>query len=470
MRGPSWDCSWNSEQGFQTEPLPTVGCSIAPGEANRSRSPRGSLYVGGSGRGARGFVLAPSGLRARRAIGSTSFNVGSRIREMSGRPWEPLVPRGGHSESGACRIESPSSSTSCLRIRGSMSICSRASRLSILRSIPRLLRSGSGSAFARSAAETRASRPDRTPGPRSRTNGCHRWRRWTDSWEGRHAIWLAFQGAGACQIRRTIEHAYAYDLSRTVDQIRTGYSFDETCQGTVPEAITCALESVSFEDAVRNAVSLGGDADTLAAIAGPIAEALRGIPEEVISAVKQRYLAEASEIIRTVVRLRGGVEPSSIARWTTVPPNSGSLPTDQDEISSPATCTGASARWTERPSTSGSQRPFDRSERGRHGDGGDGLHAGRQQRGGGVDSLRSDACHGKSSVALRVWATQSGSARGKAGGARSRWFRSQRTVTSSFDSERQECDGPQGGTSTRRRWSFTDQTLTAIFSESPRPS
>ena len=126
-----------------------------------------------------------------------------------------------------------------------------------------------------------------------------------------HAIWLAFQGAAAGKIRRTIEHAYGYDLSRTVDQIRPGYSFDESCQGTVPEAITCALESVSFEDAVRNAVSLGGDADTLAASAGPIAEALHGIPEEVISAVKQRYLGEASDIIRTVVRLYGCEEESS---------------------------------------------------------------------------------------------------------------------------------------------------------------
>ena len=77
-----------------------------------------------------------------------------------------------------------------------------------------------------------------------------------------HAIWLAFQGAAPRQIRRTIEHAYGYDLSRTVEAIRPGYSFDETCQRTVPEAITCALKSTSFEDAIWNAVSLGGDADT----------------------------------------------------------------------------------------------------------------------------------------------------------------------------------------------------------------
>ena len=118
-----------------------------------------------------------------------------------------------------------------------------------------------------------------------------------------HAIWLAFQDAGAERIRRTIEHAYGYDLSRTVDQIRPHYRFDETCQGTVPEAITCALESTSFEDAVRNAISLGGDADTLAAIAGPIAEALHGIPEYLVATAKARYLSEASDILRIRERM-----------------------------------------------------------------------------------------------------------------------------------------------------------------------
>ena len=118
-----------------------------------------------------------------------------------------------------------------------------------------------------------------------------------------HAIWLAFQGAAAEKIRRTIEHAYGYDLSRTVDQIRPAYTFDESCQGTVPEAITCALESVRFEDAVRNAISLGGDADTLAAIAGPIAEAMHGIPEVLIATAKERYLAEALDIVDTMERL-----------------------------------------------------------------------------------------------------------------------------------------------------------------------
>ena len=118
-----------------------------------------------------------------------------------------------------------------------------------------------------------------------------------------HAIWLACQGAAAGKIRRTIEHAYGYDLSRTVDRIRPGYSFDEACQRTVPEAITCALESASFEDAVRNAISLGGDADTLAAIAGPIAEALHGVPEDLVASAKERFLSPARDIVDTLERM-----------------------------------------------------------------------------------------------------------------------------------------------------------------------
>ena len=119
----------------------------------------------------------------------------------------------------------------------------------------------------------------------------------------RAAIWLAYQGSDAGQIRRTIEHTYGYDLSRTVDQIRPGYGFDETCQRTVPEAITCALESESFEDAIRNAVSLGGDSDTISAIAGPIAEAMRGIPEELVVTVEDQYLAKARDIVEVIHRL-----------------------------------------------------------------------------------------------------------------------------------------------------------------------
>ena len=105
-----------------------------------------------------------------------------------------------------------------------------------------------------------------------------------------HAIWLAFNDADPVEIRSEIVSIYGYDLSRSVDEIRPDYSFDVSCQGTVPPAITCALESTSFEDAVRSAVSLGGDSDTLAAIAGPIAEALHGMPRGIATEAERRLL------------------------------------------------------------------------------------------------------------------------------------------------------------------------------------
>ncbi len=83
------------------------------------------------------------------------------------------------------------------------------------------------------------------------------------------------------RIKARIEKEYGYDLSKTLDEIRPTYRFNETCQQTVPQAITAFLESADFEDAIRNAISLGGDSDTLAAITGSIAEAAYGIPERI---------------------------------------------------------------------------------------------------------------------------------------------------------------------------------------------
>jgi len=91
------------------------------------------------------------------------------------------------------------------------------------------------------------------------------------------AIYLARDGMKKDNIKDYIESKYKYDLSRTLDEIRPVYRFNETCQETVPEAIIAFLESSSFEDAIRNAISLGGDSDTLAAITGSIAEAYYGI-------------------------------------------------------------------------------------------------------------------------------------------------------------------------------------------------
>ena len=94
------------------------------------------------------------------------------------------------------------------------------------------------------------------------------------------AIFLARTGHSKPEIKRYVEQTFGYDLSRTCDEIRPYYCHVETCQQTVPEAIIAFLESTGFEDALRNAVSLGGDSDTLACITGGIAEAFYGMPPE----------------------------------------------------------------------------------------------------------------------------------------------------------------------------------------------
>ncbi len=93
------------------------------------------------------------------------------------------------------------------------------------------------------------------------------------------AIFLARTGHSKAEIKEYVEREFGYDLSRTLDEIRPGYWFNESCQGTMPQAIIAFLESTDFEDAIRNAISLGGDSDTLAAITGSIAEAAYGVPQ-----------------------------------------------------------------------------------------------------------------------------------------------------------------------------------------------
>ena len=92
------------------------------------------------------------------------------------------------------------------------------------------------------------------------------------------AAFLALHGSTKEEIKTEIENRFQYDLSFTLDSIRDTYSFDVSCQGSVPQAIVSFLESADFEDAIRNAVSIGGDSDTIAACAGTIAEAYYGIP------------------------------------------------------------------------------------------------------------------------------------------------------------------------------------------------
>jgi ADP-ribosylglycohydrolase len=94
------------------------------------------------------------------------------------------------------------------------------------------------------------------------------------------AIFLARTGHSKAEIRRYIESEFGYALNRTCDEIRPGYCHVESCMETVPEAITAFLEGESFEDVIRIAVSLGGDCDTLTAIAGSIAEGFYGVPED----------------------------------------------------------------------------------------------------------------------------------------------------------------------------------------------
>ena len=95
------------------------------------------------------------------------------------------------------------------------------------------------------------------------------------------AIWLARQRTLAADIRQELMTRFGYDLDRTVDEIRPGYRFTEASADSVPQALVCALEATSYEDALRNAVSIGGDSDTIAAIAGSVAEARFGIPPEI---------------------------------------------------------------------------------------------------------------------------------------------------------------------------------------------
>lgn len=123
------------------------------------------------------------------------------------------------------------------------------------------------------------------------------------------AVFLARTGATKAQIRQEIGARFGYDLQRTTDDIRPSYRFDVSCQGSVPEAVIAFLDGEDYEQTVRLAVSLGGDSDTLACIAGSIAEAFYGdVPGEIEIEVRKR-LPDALLTVLEQFRKRYGMPP-----------------------------------------------------------------------------------------------------------------------------------------------------------------
>lgn len=111
------------------------------------------------------------------------------------------------------------------------------------------------------------------------------------------AIYLARTGHSKDEIKAYIEREFGYDLNRTCDEIRPTYRMNETCQSSVPEAIIAFLEGTDFEDVIRTAVSLGGDSDTIACMAGAIAEGFYGIPEELKQECRRRLTPDLLAIL-----------------------------------------------------------------------------------------------------------------------------------------------------------------------------
>lgn len=112
------------------------------------------------------------------------------------------------------------------------------------------------------------------------------------------AVFMARKGASKENIRDEIAGRFEYDLYRSLDRIRPAYRFDISCQGSVPESIISFLESDSYEDAAKNAISLGGDTDTMACITGGIAQAFyRKIPGEIIQRLKEKLPLELMVVV-----------------------------------------------------------------------------------------------------------------------------------------------------------------------------
>ena len=118
------------------------------------------------------------------------------------------------------------------------------------------------------------------------------------------AIFMARTGSSKAQIKDYIVREFGYDLSRTCDEIRPYYHMDESCHGTVPEAIISFLEGKDFEDVIRTGISLGGDTDTLACIAGSIAEAFFGVPEDMKKECVARIEYDMQKVLKEFDKAR----------------------------------------------------------------------------------------------------------------------------------------------------------------------
>ena len=112
-----------------------------------------------------------------------------------------------------------------------------------------------------------------------------------------HSVYLARKGRGKDYIKNRISKDYDYNLDQSLDEIRPTYEFDATCQGSVPQSIISFLESDCFESAIRNAISLGGDSDTMACMAGAIAEAHYGTPKLMIAEAKKRLPTDFIQVV-----------------------------------------------------------------------------------------------------------------------------------------------------------------------------
>ncbi|MEI8349864.1 MAG: ADP-ribosylglycohydrolase family protein [Candidatus Omnitrophota bacterium] len=130
------------------------------------------------------------------------------------------------------------------------------------------------------------------------------------------AIFLAKNGERKENIKEHIENTFNYNLRQTLEEIRSSYHFDETCQGTVPQAITAFLESNSYEDAIRKAISIGGDSDTIACITGGIAEAYyKNIPDYIARESMKRLSPELLNTVNLFTKTYNFSKVSLLNRW-----------------------------------------------------------------------------------------------------------------------------------------------------------